>query len=130
MIFFSTRVSSIFSPYLFIWFYMTNTLAKYSKILSDSSICNFSKSSHNFYRRTFFTLSAYWFDSCKTFHIYLTMVVLATILKVTLSRHWWMIVSTYWSFLRAFCTTSLLAEVNIALSIGSSRSISTISHAS
>jgi len=130
MIFFSTHVSSIFSSYLFIWLYMTNTLVKYSEILSDSSICNFSKSSHNFCRRTFFTLSTHWFDSCKTFHIYLVVVVLATILKVALSRHSWMIVSAYWSFLRAFCTAFLLAEVNIAPSIGSSMYVSTISHAS
>jgi len=44
-------VSRLSSPHIFLfWLYMLNTLAKYSKIFFDSSICNFSKSPHSFCR--------------------------------------------------------------------------------
>ena len=159
-IFSTTRVSSIFSSYLFIWLYMVNILVKYSEILFDSSICNFSKSLHSFYRCTFITLSAFWFDYfdssicnfskslhsfyrctfitlsafwfdyCKISYACLVVVVFATISKVALSKHWWMIVSACWSFLHVFCTTSLWVEVNFAPSTGSSKSFSTISYTS
>jgi len=92
-IFFATRFSSIFSSYLFIWLYIANTLAKYSEMFFDSSICNFSKSPRSFCRHTFLILSAFWFDSCKTSHACLAVVALTTISKVVSSRHWWMIVS-------------------------------------
>jgi len=130
MIFSTTRVSSIFSSYLFIWLYIANTLAKYFEILSDLSICNFSKSPHSFYRCTFLTLSTSWFDFCKTSHIYLAVVALSTILKVVSSRHWWMIVNANWSFFHTFCTTFLQTEVNVALFIGSSKPFFTVSHTS
>jgi hypothetical protein len=109
---------------------MTNTFAKYSEIFSDSSICNFSKSPCSFYRHIFFTLLAPWFDSYKTFHVCLAVVTLATTSKDMSSRHWWMIVSASWSFFHAFYTASLWAEVNVALSIGSSKLFSIISHTS
>ena len=86
-IFSTTRVSSIFSLYLFIWLYMVNALVKYSEIFFDSSMCNFSKSPCSFHRRIFLILSALWFNSCKTSHACLMVVTLATISKVASSRH-------------------------------------------
>jgi len=58
------------------------------KILSNSIIYNFSKSPCRFYRHIFLTLSALWFDSCKTFHACLAVIVLVTISKVASFRHW------------------------------------------
>jgi hypothetical protein len=109
--------------------YMGNTLAKYFEIFFNSCICYFLKSPRSFYRRSFLTLLAFWFDSCKTFHTYMAVVALVIILKMAPSRHWWMIISAYWSFIRVFCTTSLW-KVNVTPSIGSSKSFSTVSHAS
>jgi hypothetical protein len=93
MIFSTTHVSFIFSQYLLIWLYIANTLTKYSEIFSYSSMCNFSKSPHSFYRCTFLTFPAPWFDSCKTFYACLVVAALVTISKVASSRYWWMIVS-------------------------------------
>jgi hypothetical protein len=123
-------MSLLSSLYISIWLYMINTLAKYSEIFFDSSTCTFSKLPRNFYKYIFLTLSAFWFDSCKTLYAYLAVVALATISKVTSSIHWWMIVSACWSFLRAFRTTSLWAEVNVAQSIDLSKFFSTVSHTS
>jgi hypothetical protein len=72
---------------------MANALAKYFEIFSNSSICNFLNSPRSFIDVPFLTLLTSWFDSCKTFHACLAVVVLATISKVVSSRHWWMIVN-------------------------------------
>jgi len=125
--FYLPHVSSTFSLYLFNWLYVTNTLVKYSEIFFYLSICNFSKTPRSFCKCTFLTLLALDLILV-TSHTCLTVVVLATILKVASSKHRWMIMSACWSFLYVFCTTFFWAKGNVASSIGSSKSFSTVSH--
>jgi hypothetical protein len=74
---------------------MANTLTKYSKIFLIQAYVTFQSHHVVFIDVPFLTLSAFWFDSCKTSHTYLIVVTLANISKVVSFRYWWMIGNAY-----------------------------------